>query len=157
MQVTLETAHQGARQIKTKPGGMRLRLEWMKESLRVSYPASGIVEANRHPHSFPPGAHGQLLSLLVLHGALAILGQVEEYLHQALPVGPYGRQIFLQLPLAGDPAIPQRRLDHDAQLVQQRRNLHPGGVAGALPQVHRGNTFERQNQRSESLKVFIFF
>ena len=129
----------------------------MKETFRVSHSASAIAEANHHSRRFPASLHRQFLSFLFLHGAFTILGQVQEYLHQALPVGPHRRQIFLNLPPAGDPCVPQRRLDHDAQLIQQRLNFHTGGVVGALPQVHRGNTFERQNQRSQGLKVFIIF
>ena len=67
------------------------------------------------------------------------------------------RQIVLYLPPAGHAAIAQRRLDDDTQLVEQRLNLHPGGMARALPQVHGGDTFKRQNQGTQGLKVFIFF
>jgi hypothetical protein len=129
----------------------------MKETFRVGHSASGIAEVNDHPRRLPASVHRQFLPLLFLHGAFTILGQIQEYLHQALPVGPHRRQIFLNLPPAGDPGIPQRGLDHDAQFVQQRLNLHSGREAGALPQVHRGNTFERQNQCSKGLKVFIIF
>ena len=107
MQVALETAHKGARQVEAKPGGLRVYLEWMKETFRVSHSAPGIAEPNHHPIRLSPGVHRQFLSLLLLHGAFAILGQVQEYLHQALPVGPHRVLIFLNLPSAGDSCVPQ--------------------------------------------------
>jgi hypothetical protein len=67
---------------------MGFRLEGMEQPLRVSHPASGVAKANRYPYPFTPRDHIQFLPLLVFHGALAILSQVEKYLHQTLAVGP---------------------------------------------------------------------
>jgi hypothetical protein len=127
----------------------------MKEPLRVSHPTPGIAKANLDHDTFTPRAHGQFLPLLVLHGALAILSQVEEHLHQALAVGPNRRQIVLNFPPARDAAIAQGRLNHNAQLVEQGLNLHARGLARILPEVHCGNAFERHNQRTQGFKVFI--
>jgi len=117
----------------------------------------GIVKTNRHSRSLTQCGDGELFSLLVLHGAFAVFSQVEKYLHDALPVGPDRRQVRFHLPTGGHPGIPQAAFDHDAQLVQQGLYLDRGRVAGALPQVHGGDAFERQDQRAEGLKVFVFF
>ena len=113
MQVALETAHQGARQIETEPGRLRVYLKRMKKTFRVSHSAPAVAEPNHHPIRLPPGIHRQFLPPLFLHGAFAVLGQVQEYLHEALPVGPHRGQIFLNLPPAGDARVPEGRLDHD--------------------------------------------
>ena len=119
-------------------------------------PAAGIAETNGHSQAFAPGDHGQFFTRLFLHGALTVFGQVEEDLHQALAVRPHGRQIVFYLPADGNPGIPQRRLDHDTQLIQQGLHLHPRRVARGLPQVHRCNALQRQHQRTQGLKVLIF-
>jgi hypothetical protein len=86
---------------------MGFHLEGAKEALRVGNPGSCIAEANHYSQCFAPGAHGQFLPLLEFHGALAILGQVEENLHQALPVSPHRGQIIFNLPSHRDSTISQ--------------------------------------------------
>ena len=98
MQVTFKAAHQSAREIKAEPGRLGILLKGMEEPLRVGNPATGIAKANGDAQSVAPGSHDQFLLRLFLHGALAVLGQVEEDLHQALPVGPHRRQIVFDLP-----------------------------------------------------------
>src|SRR5580658_1678265 len=117
MQVAFKTAHQGARKIKAQPGRLGVLLKRMEEPLRVCNPPAGIAEANRDSQVLAPGTHGQFLPLSFLHGALAVLCQVEEDLHQALTVSPHRRQILLYLPAGGYSTFTQRRLDDDAQLV----------------------------------------
>jgi len=70
-----------------------ISLEGVEEPLRVGNAASGIAKANRYSQSFALGAHRQFFPRLFFHGALAVLGQVEEDLHQALPVSPHLGQI----------------------------------------------------------------
>jgi hypothetical protein len=94
---------------------------------------------------------------LILHGSLAIFGQVEKNLHQALAVGPYGRQVFLYLPLAGNAVIAQRGFHNDAQFVEQGLHLDAGSMGGSLPQIHAGDALKGKHQRTQGLKVFIFF
>jgi len=83
---------------------------------------------NGHTRSFAPGDYCQFFALLLLQRAFAVLGQVEEHLHQTLAIGPHHGKIVFHLPLRGHAALAQRRLDHDAQLGQQARNFEFAGV-----------------------------
>jgi hypothetical protein len=107
MQIALETAHQRAGKVKSQASRLCVGLKGMKEPLRVSHPAPGVTETNRYPQTFLTGAYRQLPALPFLHGALAVLGKVQEHLHQTLAVCPNRRQVVSDLPVAADPRFAQ--------------------------------------------------
>ncbi len=77
---------------------MRAGLEWAEQTFGMRDAAAGVLDANYHTLAFGAGGNFERANGLIEHGALAILGEIEEDLHQALAVGPDGGQSGLDVP-----------------------------------------------------------
>jgi hypothetical protein len=106
-------------------------------------PASCIGKTDRHVRSVTRCRHRHLLTAALLHGALAVLGEVQKHLHQALPVGPDRGNIVVDPPLHGHTVVEQRALDDNAQLIEKAAYIRGRRLARCLLQVHRRNPFKR--------------
>src|SRR5690349_8797915 len=110
-------------------------LEWPEQPLGTGYSAARVAKLYDHSLLFDSGVDGQLTARLVQKGAFAVLGEVEEDLHQTLPVGPDHRQALIYGPSQLDVFFPQRRLHHDSQFPEQRLQIDTGRLVGGLTQI----------------------
>src|SRR6185312_5979877 len=94
--ISPEGAHESAREIQAKSGGLGLMLERPEETLGMGHPAAGIGEANGDALVLRGGDNRKLAHRLVPHRALAVARQVEEHLQQALAIGPDQGQAVLR-------------------------------------------------------------
>jgi len=101
-EVSSERTHQCSRQIQPEPCGLSALLKRPEEPLWIRNAAPGIAKADQHTLFVGRGRDREQTRRLAQHCSLAVLGQVEEDLHQTLTVGPHGREAGLDDPLQVD-------------------------------------------------------
>jgi len=107
-------------------------LERTEQSLGLGYSAASITEPYSYALLLDSGRDAKLAARLVQQCTFAVLSQIEEDLHQTLPVGPYRRNTWLHEPSQLDVFFAQRGFDHDSQLFEQRLQINTGGLIGGL-------------------------
>jgi hypothetical protein len=60
----------------------------LKQTFRVGNAVTGIADSHHDPLTFHARADSELLPLLVLHGTLAVLGEVQEHLQKIVTLRP---------------------------------------------------------------------
>jgi hypothetical protein len=134
---------------------LRSGLKRAEETFGMLDTTAGVPDANHDALSFGTGDDAELPGRAVQHGALAILGEVEKDLHQALPVGPNSRKARLDVPQHLNALFAQGRFHHDAQIFEQGRQVDASGRIGGLAQLKTGNFLESFNQRAKGFEILV--
>jgi hypothetical protein len=90
-----------------------LALKGPEKPFRERHPAPCVSEPNRDSLRLAASADCELLVGFLLHCTFTVFDEIQEDLHQALPVRPNSRKIPLDFPVCGHAGITQRWLDND--------------------------------------------
>ena len=121
----------------------------------MGYAAARVAESKRDSLLVAPRGDRQFPAGFVRHGPLAVLGQIEQHLQQALPVRPNQRQSRLNFDGQTDVLFAKGGLDNDAKFFEQGRQIDAASLVRHLPKIHRRDFFERQNQVPKRFEVLV--
>jgi hypothetical protein len=130
-------------------------LKGLEELLGRGDSVSAIDESHNQDVTIQRHLDDQLLAVLILHSALAIFCDIQERLQECLWLCGNHRQGLRHFPSNGDAGLMARRLDHDAQILENwvyvdALRLRLSGLLQLQP-CHPAQAF---HQRAERTKIF---
>jgi hypothetical protein len=121
-------------------------LERAEQTVRIADTPARILHPDSDAVFLGPRPNAQLTYRLILHGALAVLDEIQEDLDQALAIGPNRRKPRLDFPLHLEAVLAQRGFHDDADFFEQRREIQPRRRVAGLAKLHAGDLFQSDNQ-----------
>jgi len=147
----------GSRNIETNTARVRAPLEGLEQFFRVGDTRTGVAKAHHHQVAFEPGGDTHLPLGARFERPLAVAGQIDKDLQEAVMIGLDQRQPAAHLPDHRDPGFAQRRLDDDAGLIEDGAQVgHHGFPVGSHVQPRGSYFLQAANERAQHLVLAVF-